>query len=521
MPPDEEDSVQDEQDEQVDKTGVGDAEPPSDAARLRAASRAASRDEQRARHRTRRRRMLVLAGVVSVVLVMAMVGAYFRLNGNISRIDVSDMLGDDRPTPSGDVATGPLNILLIGSDVRDGEGNEGYGSGDWEPGQHSDTNILLHISGDRESVTMVSIPRDSMVPAPVDCDADAPEAQWKVKQWNQNFNTGGPGCLIRTIEGNTDIFVNHFAVVDFGGFKDMVDALGGVPACTPVAIDDPKAKFTLSAGRHTLDGEQALGYVRTRYSVGDGSDIGRIKRQQAFMSSVAQKATQSSLLLRPDKLLRFLDAATQSLTTDPEFGVGAMREVANSVKGIGVDKIQFVTVPTEPYVPDPNRVQWAPAADRLWAAIRADGDLATPTPTPSPSDTAPLTVTPDRIDVEVVNNSGVVGLAKQAVEGLRVQGFVDPVSSNGTAVASGVTIEHSPAGAEAARTVAAAFPGATVKVATGMGSRVRVVLGAGAPNVVAVPNRLGKEPIPTPTITSTPSASGNIETRKADADICS
>lgn len=470
----------------------------------------------------RRRRILLVTGVVASVLVVGMVATYFRLNGNISRLDISKMVGNNRPTPAGNVSTGPLNILLVGSDVREGEGNEDYGSGNWEPGQHSDTNILMHISGNRKSVTMVSIPRDSMVPAPVDCNANAPVDQWKTKQWNQNFNVGGPGCLIRTIEGNTDVFVNHFAVVDFAGFKDMVDALGGVPACTPVDIDDPKAKFTLSAGRHTLDGEQALGYVRTRYSLGDGSDIGRIKRQQAFMSSVAQEATKSSLLLRPDKLLRFLDAATSSLTTDPDFGVGEMREVADSIKGIGVDKIQFVTVPTEAYPADKNRVQWAPAADKLWESIRTDRDLGGPSATPSPTSTKPLTVTPDGIQVQIVNASGVSGLAKQAVTALAVQGFANPTSVNGDAVTQGATIEYSGDREEAARTVAAAFPGATTKKsASDLGQQIRVTLGAGAPDVVAVPNRLGTDPIPTPTLSSTPSSSSSIETRKADADICS
>lgn len=505
-----------------DESGV-----PDDTARLSdVGARPASRAEQRAVHRahqrrSRRRRGLIVAGVVASLLVITMVGAYIRLNGNIHRLDVSKMVGNDRPTPAGNLATGPLNILLVGSDIRQGAGNEKYGNGDWEPGQHSDTNILMHISGDRKSVTMVSIPRDSMVPAPVDCDANAPTDQWKIHQWNQNFTTGGPGCLIRTLEGNTDVFVNHFAVVDFGGFKNMVNALGGVPVCTTTAINDPQADFTLAPGRHELNGEQALGYVRTRKSLGDGSDIGRIKRQQAFMASVVQEATKSSLLLRPDKLLRFLDAATQSLTTDPQFGVGEMRDVAESVKGIGVDKIQFVTVPTEQYAPDHNRVQWTPAADELWEAIRTDRDLSTPKPTPSPTTTKPLTVAPDKIEVELVNDSGVVGLAKQALEAMRVQGFAKAVSNNGTEVVSGVTVEHSSSQAEAARTVAAAFPGAKLKVVDSLGTRVRVILGAGAPNVAEIPNRLGKDPLPTPTITSTPMVAGSIEARKADADICS
>lgn len=472
--------------------------------------------------RRRRRRGSAIAGGIALALVVGLGATYAKLTGNIDRLDVSSMLGDNRPTPSGNHSSGPLNILLMGSDVRTGEGNTGYGNGEWEPGQHSDTNILMHISGDRESVTMVSIPRDSMVPSPVDCNGDAPESEWRVHQWNQNFNKGGPGCVIRALEGNTDVYVDHFAVVDFAGFKDMVDALGGVPVCTPVAIDDPKAHFTLAAGRHTLNGEQALGYVRTRKSLGDGSDIGRIKRQQAFLSSVAQEATDSKLLLRPDKLLRFLGAATSSLQTDPDFGVGPMKDIAESVKGIGVDKIQFVTVPTEPYPEDENRVQWSPAATKLWEAIRTDQDLSKPSPKPSATPTDPLSVSPDEIRLEIVNNSGAVGLAKQAAQALRVQGFGDITTSNGNAPADGVVVEHSPDQADSARTVAAAFPGATVKEVEGMGSRVRVILGAGAPNVVEVPNRLGTEALPTPTITPSPAASsGTIQTRKADADLCS
>ncbi|EAQ00737.1 cell envelope-related transcriptional attenuator [Janibacter sp. HTCC2649] len=519
LPPDEEDSVQFEHD---DETGVDDTALSRSDARRRADSRESLRAQKRDRQRVRRRRLLITSGVVASMLVIAMVATYAKLNGNIDRLDVSNMVGKDRPTPAGNLATGPLNILLIGSDVREGDGNEDYGTGNWEPGQHSDTNIVMHISGDRKSVTMVSIPRDSMVPSPVDCDGNAPVTQWRVHQWNQNFNTGGPGCVIRTLEGNTNIFINHFAVVDFSGFKDMVDALGGVPVCTPTAINDPKAKFALSAGRHTLDGEQALGYVRTRYSLGDGSDIGRIKRQQAFLSSVAQQATDSKLLLRPDKLLRFLGAATSSLQMDEDFGLGPMKDIAASVKNIGVDKIQFVTVPTEAYPKDTNRVQWAPGADELWEAIRTDRDLGTPAPTPTPTSTVPLTVTPDEIRVQVVNASGVPGLAKQAVAALAVQGFDNPTSINGDGATKGATIEFSGEHEEDARTVAAAFPGATVKKAeTNLGSRVRVTLGVGAPDVVAVPNRLGTEPIPTPTLSSTPATSGTIQTRKADADLCS
>ena len=265
------------------------------------------------RHR-RRRRVLAGLGVFVLVVVLGLGVAWWRLEGNISRLDVSEDLGT-RPT----AAAGPLNILLIGSDNREGEGVPGASL---SSGARSDTTLIAHVSADREHVTMVSVPRDSMVPAPPNCKNSTPKDQWVEQQWNSMFSVGGPACLITTIEGNTGLRMDHFAVVDFRGFRNMVDALGGVPICAPEAIDDPKAKLKLSAGRHVLDGAQALGYVRARKTLGDGSDLGRIARQQAFLSSVVQEATRSSLLVRPDKLFGFLNAATQSLTTDEQFDLG-------------------------------------------------------------------------------------------------------------------------------------------------------------------------------------------------------
>ena len=134
----------------------------------------------------------------------------------------------------------------------------------------------------------------------------------------------------------------------------------------------------VEAGRHTLDGRQALQYVRVRKSVGDGSDLGRIERQQAFLSSVMQQATSTQLLVQPNRLFSFLDAATKSLTTDPEFGVGTMRDMATSVKGIGLDEIQFVTLPTE-YFPRESefwgKVAWTGQADEIWKLIAVDKEL--------------------------------------------------------------------------------------------------------------------------------------------------
>ena len=474
----------------------------------RAARRAAARPP------TRRRRILVIVGVVALVVAGGAGYAWWRLEGNISRLDVTEDLGD-RPQ----VAEGPLNILLIGSDNREGEGVPGASL---TSGARSDTTLIAHVSADREHVTVVSVPRDSMVPAPPNCSTTVPKDQWVDTQWNSTFSVGGPGCLIKTIEGNTGLFINHFAVVDFNGFRDMVDALGGVPVCTPEAIDDPKAKLTLSAGRHVLDGEQALGYVRARKTIGDGSDLGRIKRQQAFLSSVVQEATRTSLLLRPDRLFGFLDAATKSLTTDEEFGLGTMQDLASSVKDLGIKNVEFLTVPVKDYEADPNRVAWAPEAEDLWQTLRDDGVLGEE-PTPGASASAePLTVSPSGISVEVVNATGVQGLASEVAAALEVQGFADVATSSTAERPNGVVVEHGTGQEEAARTVAAAFEGARVRVNAELGDTVRVTLGAGAPTVQEVPNRTGSSPLPTPTVSApSPSPTATIETRTADQDICS
>ncbi|MGL4743397.1 MAG: LCP family protein, partial [Dermatophilaceae bacterium] len=199
-------------------------------------------------HRWRRRLTAAL------VITMALGGggaavAAWRLNANVTRVDVSDDLGK-RPAQQTDA----VNLLLLGSDSREGAGNDSYGA-DADRGVKSDTNVLVHVSADRSWATAVSIPRDSMVPAPPGCSPSAPREEWKVQQWNHNYRDGGVGCLIRTLEGNTSLFVHHYAVVDFRGFTDVVDALGGVEVCSSAAVDDPDSGLVLDAGRARLDGK--------------------------------------------------------------------------------------------------------------------------------------------------------------------------------------------------------------------------------------------------------------------------
>lgn len=478
----------------------------------------------------RRGGIAVAAGLVAVLLLSIV--AYVKLTGNINRIDLGEALGD-RPKPQAttDSVTNlaPMNILVMGSDTR--TGIEGGQSGS---DAHSDTNLVVHLSADRKSAVVVSIPRDSMVKAPRNCkDKNSTVEDGVIRQWNANFTEGGPACTIKTLEGNTGLFIDHTVVLDFKGFAKMVDALGGVTVCTPEPINDRKSQLVLPAGKTKVNGRQALGYVRVRYTVGDGSDLGRIDRQQAFMSSLVQEATKSSLLLRPDKLFRFLDAATNSMSADNGLDLGRMKDIAQSVRKVGMDQIRFVTVPTRPYAADPNRVEWTESADLIWEALREDKPLpgqkappgtTTATPTPRPTTSKPLTVTPDLISVRVTNDSGVPGLARQAAGALGVQGFKVESYLNGDGTPSkGVVVRHGKGMEEAARTVAAAFPSSQIRQDELLGSTIEVSVGMGAKNVVEVPNRIGTQPLPKPTVTATPppTSTETITARTADQDICS
>jgi LCP family protein required for cell wall assembly len=458
---------------------------------------------------------------------------YLKLNGNITQLDLTKALGK-RPdnNASADKATNlkPLNILVMGSDTRD-LGTSEFGQAKTLSGQRSDTTLLVHLSGDRKSAVVVSIPRDSMTKAPRDCkDPNSKVADGPIRQWNANFSLGGPACLIRTFEGNTDIRVDHFMVLNFLGFQSMVDALGSVEVCVPTAVNDVKSHLKLPAGRSRVTGSQALAFVRVRHNIGnDASDLGRINRQQAFLSAMVQEATSKGLLLRPDKLFRFLDAATKSLTTDTELAnLNAMRQVAQSVTGLKTSQVKFVTVPIEDYPPDKNRVQWSSSADALWTSIRKDTPLpgTKPAPTPKPTGTPTvvpvLTIKPDKITVRISNASGVTGRARQAAEDLRIQGFRIIATTTGTDLKDGVTVGYSSPYFQEARTVAAAFPGATLVQDETAGSDIQVTLGTGSPYVVQVPNRVGTTPLPTRTATTAPKPSQTvtIKARSADSNIC-
>ncbi|WP_327105364.1 LCP family protein [Nonomuraea glycinis] len=366
-------------------------------------------------------RRLTPLGWVSVVLTVVLVvvslsgyGYYRSLDSLIKRKEI--VVSGERPRE-----TGALNVLLVGSDSREGD-NKKYGALSQGLGERTDTILLLHISPDRDKVTMISFPRDSMVLIP---ECDLPNGTVKpagLGQINSAFNDGGESCTIKTLESLTDIRINHSVKVDFTGFKGIIDAIGGIEICLPKAVNDPKAKFVLGPGKHVVKGEQALGYVRTRYALGDGSDLSRIQRQQVFLTKVLEKVTDGGLLTNPGKLDAFLRAAAGAVTVDTGLSFGRQLEIANSVRGLTAKELKGITVPTEPYPADKNRVQFRqPAANDFFARVRDDVEV---TVAASPG-TAPVQkVKNEQVRVQVLNATGEVGKATTVADELAAQGFV-------------------------------------------------------------------------------------------------
>ncbi|MFI7453579.1 LCP family protein [Nonomuraea sp. NPDC049714] len=364
--------------------------------------------------RARRWLRWLIVSVVTVVLLIAGagVGLFLKLTGNLKHEDVAGDLGAARPAK---VASTAMNVLIVGSDQRDGK-NARYGHR--IDGERTDTIMLAHLSSKRDNAMVISFPRDSMVQLPA-CRAKhgLPGQQPHLGMINESFNTGGIACTWKTIETLTGIHIDHFVKVDFTGFKGIVDAVGGVEVCLPQRVDDDKAMLHLRAGRQTLNGEQSLGYVRARYSFGDGSDIGRIQRQQMFVASMVKKVMSGQTLTDPARLLSILDAGTKAVTTDPELTTGVMKDLALSLQGLSAGRIHFVTTPWHYSVSQPGRVEWVqPQANRLFDIVATDAE-------PAGVKGGQTKVPRSKVQVELRNGTYRSGLGRQVAASLEQRGY--------------------------------------------------------------------------------------------------
>ncbi len=430
----------------------------------------------------------ILLGIAAgLVLLLSLAGVGVdvvsaKLEGNITAVDISDTTGRPHVTvpvvnDEGDYSA--VNILLMGSDSREGETTKKYGDPNVYTGERSDTTILLHLSKDRSFATAVSIPRDTWVMIP-ECKRDGETVGGFESKFNTAFEVGGPGCTVKLVEQMTGLTIDNFAVIDFTGFKNVVDALGGVEVCLTEPANDPASDLNLPAGTSIVNGEQALGFVRARKTLSDGSDLSRIKRQQAFLSSMIREASSTGLLLNPVQLYSVLDAATQGLTTDPGLAdIDVLRDMALSVKGMAPGDIAFLTMPWLERGDGENVVVDEEGAAPLWQSIKDDVPWIKPKkPSSSGSGSTKVTVAPADITVRVLNGSGVAGRAAEVAAALEAQGFT--IAEIGDADRSdyvSTEIRHDAPSAEAARTVLEALPGASA-VAEDSAATITIVVGS-------------------------------------------
>ncbi|BAJ29576.1 MULTISPECIES: LCP family protein [Kitasatospora] len=495
-------------------------------------ARAHGRDRGRG-HRGRRIALWTTASVVALV-VLAGGLVYYRLNGNLSTFG-SDGVSKDRPAAASADAEGrtPVNLLLIGSDSRSGS-NKSLGGGD-DGGARSDTAILLHVYADHKHAVGVSIPRDSLVEIP---PCMLPNKSWTKDQPSAMFNSafsvgdtdaGNPACTQNTVEKLTGLRIDHTMVVNFQGFADMTKAVGGVDVCLPKAVYEGdlnpnlghRGQELFKAGHQTISGQAALDYVRIRHGLGDGSDIGRTKRQQAFLSSLIKQVKSAGM--DPTTLLPLADAATKALTVDEGLGSASkLIDFAMTLKGVDLHDIKFLTVP---WRYQGERVAIVhPDADQLWAALRSDHTLdgqdasavpsATPTATATPA--APASTAPPKPDgagvrVAVYNGTETAGLTGRAAEALENSGFTVTGRANAASRTHRTTlVEYGTGERAAAEKVAALFPGAVLQP----GSRTGIALTLGA-DYAAGGGTAAAPPVPTGPLPSSVS-----QARSADQDAC-
>ncbi|WP_406727246.1 LCP family protein [Streptomyces sp. GD-15H] len=397
-----------------------------------------------------RRRILKWFAAVLALLLIGSAGAgyaYYRhLNGNIKKNPLN--LGDNKvaePTPNAAGQT-PLNILLIGSDARDSKENQQLGGARETFGSTplADVQMLLHLSADRTNMSVISMPRDTLVRIPKCTDPDdgtVYEASSGRTMTNQSLGHGGPGCTVATWQELTGIHIDHFVMVDFAGVVAMADAVGGVPVCVDANILSRDSKghgsgLKLPEGTHPVKGEQALQWLRTRYGFEDGSDLARAKAQHMYMNSLVRELRENATLSSPNKLRRLAEEATRALTVDPGLDtVKKLYDLSNELRKVEPERVTMTTMPNR-YVG--ARVEPTEDAEQLFRLVREDIALdgKDEKPTEDEEETAPTEpAAPDaEIAVQVVNGTRTDTLAAASdrastVTGiLREKGFTSAVA---------------------------------------------------------------------------------------------
>ena len=409
---------------------------------------------------------------IALILGVSTLGLYLKyrqINDSITRVPLTHL--GKRPV---EYSTASMNVLVFGSDSRAGlDPHQQYilHTGH-DQGNNTDTIMVIHISPGRHQVTVLSLPRDTMVPM-YECDAGPgyPGQQQNLNQYvmiNSLLSAGGPSCLFKTVEQQTGIFLNHFIEIGMLGFVNVVNDVGGVNVCVPFNVNDPVSGLKLPAGKDHITGVQALAFWRTREDIGNGSDLERIQRDQFMSAQIVKAVLGADLLGNPLRLLHVVTDAARQMTTDSGMSASDLIGIANSFRGLSSKNVQFLTAPNVPYPAEAGRVQLAqPQADEVFSAIAHDVTVPkVKVPSASPAGGAQvLTVSPSKVRLEVLNGSGAYDAAGSAADALTARGF--DVTRTGNAPDFKYTssvIEYAAASDKAAvNTLKEQIPGATIR----------------------------------------------------------
>ncbi|MCX5246461.1 LCP family protein [Streptomyces sp. NBC_00201] len=456
--------------------------------------------------RRRRRRVLRWSAIVLAVVILGTAGAgylyYQHLNGNIRKDDLN--LGDakDRAAESKANAAGqkPLNILLIGSDARDSEQNQKLGGAKstFNTAPRADVQMLLHLSADRTNMSVVSMPRDTLVDIPRCTDPDTGKVYGALTSTitNDSLGRGGPGCTVATWEKLTDIHIDHFMMIDFSGVVSMAGAIGGVPVCVDANIyskssDGHGSGLKLEKGTTYVKGVKALQWLRTRYGFEDNTDIARAKAQHQYMNAMVRQLRENATLGNPGKLRKLAETATNALTVDDGLGtVAKLYDLSKELKKVPTQRITMTTMPWQYSSTSSGRVVPRPGdADKLFRLVREDISLdgkgkkkstaATTSPDPAAAD--------DRIAVRVLNGTrsgtrlAASGRASGVAQLLVGKGFTEAVPDSSTVLSEEKTVIRYPSAdleGDAQRVAKSlGIPTSSVKKSTDV-SGVTLVVGA-------------------------------------------
>lgn len=422
----------------------------------------------------------ITALTMSAVLLIGLGTAgllFYRLQNNVTTAPLTAGVGNQSSDKPQAEDTGSLQILILGTDTRDGANSE-YGTAADSTGQgQSDVMLLMDISADNSRVSVSSFPRDLMVPIPDCTPAKGGDVVYGSPAGQLNAAlAAGPGCTVSAINDITGLTIDHFMLADFTAVKELSTALGGVEVCVDHAVDDYNGShLVLPAGKSLVQGEQALAFLRTRHSFGDASDLARIQAQQYFLASMVRKVKSEGTLTNVPKLYNLADVVTKNLTIDNDLAnIPAMVGIASRLAKIDLANVAFVTVPTEPYVADNNRVQLKePDAGQFFAALRNDKSLtgtpattapATPSAGSPTSEAAPTTEVPslpayDKSlqSVSVTNASAVVGRSIELLQGLATAGFTNSWQAGDVAANNQTQLLYGPNMADVAADIAALF----------------------------------------------------------------